>query len=77
MARHGRFIEWAAPPRRSASSVVDDRILTSCAAVRARMDGWWTLAAREKLLPRTVSKEKAVMSEVRLDTEDRSHGSIT
>ena len=27
------------------SSIVDDRILTSCAVVCARMDGWWTLAA--------------------------------
>jgi hypothetical protein len=26
-------------------TIVDDRILTSCAAVRARMDGWWTFAA--------------------------------
>jgi hypothetical protein len=25
-------------------AIVDDRILTSCAAVRARMDGWWTFA---------------------------------
>jgi hypothetical protein len=24
--------------------IVDDRILTSCAAVCARMDGWWTFA---------------------------------
>jgi hypothetical protein len=40
-----RLIEWDAPPRRSASSIVDDRILTSCAVVCARMDGWWTLAA--------------------------------
>jgi len=40
-----RLIEWDAPPRRSAPSIVDDRILTSCAVVCARMDGWWTLAA--------------------------------
>jgi hypothetical protein len=40
-----RLIEWDAPPRRSAPSIVDDRILTSCAVVRARMDGWWTPAA--------------------------------
>jgi hypothetical protein len=26
-------------------ALVDDRILTSCAVFRARMDGWWTLAA--------------------------------
>src|SRR6267378_8279923 len=40
-----RLIEWDAPPRRSAPSIVDERILTSCAVVGARMDGWWTLAA--------------------------------
>src|SRR5229473_7565361 len=40
-----RLIEWDAPPRRSAPSIVDDRILMSCAVVCARMDGWWTLAA--------------------------------
>ena len=26
-------------------ALVDDRILTSCAVFRARMDGWWTFAA--------------------------------
>src|SRR5258705_12125690 len=40
-----RLIEWDAPPRRSAPSIVDERILTSCAVVGARMDGWGTLAA--------------------------------
>ena len=44
MVCHGRLTEWDAPPRRSAPSIVDDRILTSCAVVCARMDGWWTLA---------------------------------
>jgi hypothetical protein len=33
------------------SSIVDDRILTSCAAVCARMDGWWTLAAGNQMSP--------------------------
>src|SRR5512143_297163 len=45
MVRHDRLTEWDAHPRRSASSIVADRILTSCAVVCARMDGWWTLAA--------------------------------
>src|SRR5678815_180023 len=32
------------PPSTIESSIADDRILTSCAVVCARMDGWWTLA---------------------------------
>jgi hypothetical protein len=33
-----------------AALIVDDRILTSCAAVRARMDGWWTFAVGNTFL---------------------------
>jgi hypothetical protein len=73
---HGRFTEWSAHPRRSATSVVDDRILTSCAAVRARMDGWRTLAVRGNCFTNYLEDSRRA-SEVRLDTEDRSHGSIT
>jgi hypothetical protein len=49
MVCHDRLTEWDAHPRRSVASIVDDRILTSCAAVCARMDGWWTLAAGSAL----------------------------
>jgi hypothetical protein len=45
MVHHDRLIDWDAHPRRSGEVIVDDRILTSCAGVRARMDGWWTVAA--------------------------------
>src|SRR5262249_4962388 len=41
---HGRLTDWDAHPRRSRHAFVDDRILTSCAAVYARMDGWWAFA---------------------------------
>ena len=75
MVCHDRLIEWDAHPRRSAPSIVDDRILTSCAVVCARMDGWWTLAAGK---PRShVSFTKGRNRPCGLDTEARSHGSIT
>src|SRR4029434_4078550 len=61
--RHGGAIEWAAPPRRSAASIVDDRILTSCAAMRARMDGWWTLPSWGQPLHKLSRKKGAAMSE--------------
>src|ERR1700736_1684755 len=44
MVHHDRPTDWDAHPRRSGPVIVDDRILTSCAVVRARMDGWWTVA---------------------------------
>src|SRR5438445_1014561 len=53
-----RLIEWDAPPRRSAPSIVDDRILTSCAVVCARMDGWWTLAAGNPHVTRVSSRKE-------------------
>src|SRR5262249_49380960 len=49
--------DWAAPPRRR--RLVDDR--TRPYAPRARMDGWWTFAARD--LPstlRTRRKERSI-----------------
>src|SRR5258708_21440437 len=53
-----RLIEWDAHPRRSAPSIVDDRILTSCAVVCARMDGWWTLAAGNPHVTRVSSRKE-------------------
>jgi hypothetical protein len=64
------------PPRRSAASIVDDRILTSRAAMCARMDGWWTLPSGEKLL-HDLSRKKGSDLGVRFDAQARSHGSIT
>jgi len=43
MVVRDRLTDWDAPPRRS-----HDRRrskTTSCAASRARMDGWWTVTA--------------------------------
>ena len=51
----GPLIDWAAPPRRP--PVVDDR--TRHHAPRARMDGWWTLAARDSpCTPRSRRREQ-------------------
>src|SRR5690242_13740573 len=58
MVCHDRLTEWDAHPRRSAPSIVDDRILTSCAAVCARMDGWWTLAAGNPHVTRASSRKE-------------------
>src|SRR5260370_41460791 len=77
MVCHDRLTEWAAHPRRSAPSIVDDRILTSCAVVCARMDGWWTLAAGTHTSHRLFKKGRARRWHSRLDPEARSHGSIT
>jgi len=43
MVVRDRLTDWDAPPRRS----LDRRrsTTTSCAASRARMDGWWTVTA--------------------------------
>ena len=58
MVCHDRLTEWDAPSRRSAPSIVDDRILTSCAVVCARMDGWWTLAAGNPPVTRASSRKE-------------------
>src|SRR4029434_1700782 len=74
----GRAIEWDAHPRRSAVAIVDDRILTSCAAVRARMDGWGTFARGSTTLHACLSTRRDKSNDaVTLDTNDRSHGSMT
>jgi transposase len=39
-------------------SIVDDRILTSCAVVWARMDGWWTLVAGNHVTSASSRKEE-------------------
>ena len=57
MVSQDRLIEWDAHPRRSAAAIVDDRILTSCAAVRARMDGWWAFATGGNHAVRVFGKE--------------------
>src|SRR5690242_9891373 len=79
MVCHDRLTEWDAHPRRSVAAIVDDRILTSCAAVRARMDGWWTLAVGTTVTNARLLLDKEVRTndEDCLDTRDRSHGSIT
>src|SRR5262245_66620779 len=78
MACHDRAIEWDAHPRRSAVAIVDDVILTSCAAVRARMDGWWTFARGSTTLYACLSTRRDKSNDaVTLDTNDRSHGSMT
>ena len=78
MVCHDRAIEWDAHPRRSAVAIVDDRILTSCAAVRARMDGWWTFARGSTTLHACLSTRRDKSNDaVTLDTNDRSHGSMT
>src|SRR5262245_18296209 len=78
MACHDRAIEWDAHPRRSAVAIVDDRILTSCAAIRARMDGWWTFARGSTTLHAYLSTRRDKSNDaITLDTNDRSHGSMT
>src|SRR5262250_96107 len=73
MVRRDRLTDWDAHPRRSRRALVDDRILTSCAAACARMDDWWTPAAGTMFF-----WEKGLRIAIdRLDAEDRSHGSIT
>src|SRR5262249_25977171 len=77
MACHDRAIEWDAHPRRSAVVIVDDRILTSCAAVRARMDGWWTFAGGSTTLHACLSTRRDKRNDAgALDANDRSHGSM-
>src|SRR5262249_30343376 len=78
MVCHDRAIEWDAHPRRSAVVIVDDRILTSCAAVRARMDGWWTFAGGSTTLHACLSTRRDKRNDAgALDANDRSHGSMT
>src|SRR5262249_1420824 len=78
MVCHDRPTEWDAHPRRSAVAIVDDRILTSCAAVRARMDGWWSFARGSTTLHLCLSTRRDKPNDAgALDTNDRSHPSIT
>src|SRR4030095_13205377 len=65
-------------PMREPFRAVDDRILTSCAAVRARMDGWWTFARGSTTLHACLSTRRDKSNDaVTLDANDRSHGSMT
>jgi hypothetical protein len=55
--------------------VVDDRILTSCAAACARMDGWWTCAVGDSVI---FARRKGLAYYIDgVDMNDRSHGSMT
>src|SRR5262245_30906109 len=73
MVCHDRLTDWDAHPRRAPSVLVDDRILTSCAAACARMDGWWTSAAGRTCSSGGKGSRVAID---RVDSEDRSHGWI-